>query len=103
MTIVLERRRHAFELAMALDPDVLVSVDQDVTDRRIAQQRLERTEPEDFVHQLAEQDVPLAEADRGAFFREQLAHQRADLALRTRAIGVRERLEIQTVEQLAMD
>ena len=87
----------------ALDEHVLVGVDQDVADRRIAQQRLERPEPEDFVDQLAEQDVALAQAERRSFFGEQLADQRADLAFGARAIGVRQRLEIQPVEQLAVD
>ena len=47
--VVLKRRGHALEHAGALDEDVLVRVDQDVADRRVAQQRLERSEPEHVV------------------------------------------------------
>ena len=101
--IVLERRRHALEHAAALDEHVLVGVDQDVADRRVAQQRLERPEAEHVVEQLAEQRFALAEAERRVLFGEQLAEQRADLALGARAIGLRQRLEVQAVEQLAVD
>ena len=40
--IVLERRRHFLELAVALDEHMFVGVDEDVADRRIAKERLER-------------------------------------------------------------
>ena len=42
-------------------------------------------------------------AERRRFAGQQLAEQRPDLALRARAIGLRERLEIQPVEELAVD
>ena len=58
--VVLERRRQPFELAVALDVDVLVGVDQDVADRRIAQQRLERSEAEDLVDDVPEERLALA-------------------------------------------
>ena len=51
------------EHAAALDEHVLVGVDEDVADRRVAQQRLERPEPEDIVDELTEQRFALAEAD----------------------------------------
>ena len=44
----------------ALDEHVLVRVDQDVADRRVAQQRLERPETEHLVEDLAEQRLALA-------------------------------------------
>ena len=74
----------ALEHAAALDEHVLVGVDQDVADRRVAQQRLERPEAEHLVDQLAEQRVALAQAERRALLGEQLAEQRADLALGAR-------------------
>ena len=70
---------------------------------RIAQQRLERPESEHVVDQLAEEHLALAEAERRVLLREQLAQERADLTLGARAIGLRERLEVQPVEQLAVD
>ncbi len=103
MTVVLEVGGDLLELAAALDEHVLVGVDQDVADRRVAQQRLQRPEPEHVVEQLDEQRLALAEAERRALFGEQLAEQRADLALGARAIRLRQRLEVQPVEQLLVD
>ena len=47
-------------LPCALDVDVLVGVDQDVADRRVAQQRLERPEAEDLVDDVGEERLALA-------------------------------------------
>ena len=58
--VVGSRSRHA----AALDVDVLVGVDEDVVDRRVAQQRLERSEAEDLVEDVAEDRLALGEADR---------------------------------------
>jgi len=58
-----------------------VGVDQDVADRRVAQQRFERAEAEDVVDQLGEQRLALAQAERGVLLGQQLREQRANLAL----------------------
>ena len=70
---------------------------------RIAQQRLERAEAEHVVEHLGEERLALAEVERRRLFREQLAEQRANLAFGAAAIGLRQRLEVQPVEQLAVD
>ncbi len=101
--VVLERRRQPLELAAALDVDLLVGVDQDVADRRVAQQRLERPEAEDLVDDVAEDHLALGHAERHALFGDQVEQQRADLRLGARPLGRRERLEVQAVEQLAVD
>ena len=80
--VVLERRRQPVELAAALDVDVLVGVDQDVADRRIAQQRFERPEPEDLVDDIAKNRVALAHAERHALFGNQVEEQRANVRFR---------------------
>ena len=101
--VVLERRRQPFELAAALDVDVLVGVDQDVADRRVAQQRLERPEAEDLVDDVGEDRLALGHAERHALFGDQVEEQRADFRLGARALGRGERLEVQPVEQLPVD
>ena len=90
------------ELAVALDEHVLVGVDQDVADRRVAQQRLQRAEPEHVIEQLDEERFALAEAERRSLLGEQLGEQRANLAFGARAVRLRERLEVEAVEQLAV-
>src|SRR5215831_4695602 len=90
-------------MAVPLDEHVLVRVDENIVDGRIPKERLERSEAEHVVHQLAEERFAFAQADRDAFFIEEVVDQRADLAFHARAVGLRERLEIQPIEQLAMD
>ena len=80
-----------------------MSVDEDVVDRRIAQQRFQRPESEDVVEQFGKERLALRKTDRRVFFGQQLSEQPLDFALGARALRLREGLEIQPVEQLAMD
>ena len=100
--VVLERRGHPLEDAPSLDEHVLVGVDQDVVDRRVAEQRLERPEAEDVIEDFGEQGFALAQVDRRRLLGEQLAEERANLTLGARAIRLRQRFEVQPVEQLAV-
>ena len=101
--VVLERRRHLGEDAGAFDVDVLVGVDEDVVDRRVAQQRLERPEAEDLVEDVAEDLLAFGDADRRVLLGHQLEDERADFAFGALPIHRGQRLEVQPVEQLAMD
>ena len=103
MAIVLERGGHLLELAAPLHEHVLVGVDEDVADARVAQERLERAEAEDLVHQLAEQHVALAEAEGHPLFGQQLADERADLALGAGPVRLRQRLEVQPVQEFLVN
>ena len=53
--LVLEARGDLFEQAEALDEDGLVAVDQDVVDRLVLEQRLERAEAEQLVEHVVRQ------------------------------------------------
>ena len=101
--VVLERRRQPFELALALDVHQLVGVDQDVRDRWVAQQRLERTKSEDLVDDVAEDRFALGHAQRHAFFGNQVEQQRPDFGFGTWPLDRRQRFEVQPVQQLAMN
>ena len=101
--VVLERRRQPLEHAAALDVDLLVRVDQDVADRRVAQQRLERPEAEDLVEDVAEDRSRSLMLSGVPLFGDQLEEQRPDFRLGARAVGRRQRLEVQPVEQLPVD
>ena len=100
---VLEGRRQPLELSLPLDVDVLVRIDENVADRRVAEQRLERSKPEHFVDDVGEEGFAIAHAERSALFGNQLEQQRADLAFGAGPIGGRQRLEIQPVEQLPVN
>jgi hypothetical protein len=103
MRIVLEGGGDTLEDALPLDEHIAIRVDQDVVDRRVAQQRLERSEAEDVVEDFGEERLALGETERRRFFREQESQQRADFALGSRPIGVGERFEIQAVQQLLVN
>ncbi len=60
-------------------------------------------EPEDLVHQLPEQHVALAQAERRAFLGEKLTHQGANLALGARPVCLRQRLEVQPVQEFLVN
>src|SRR5438067_3746991 len=102
MPVVLKVRGYPFEDAAALDEYMLVRVDQDVADGRIAQQRFQRPESKHIVEQLGEERFALGETDRHPLFAEQLAEERADFSFSARAIRLCERLEVQTREELAV-
>ena len=61
------------EDAVLLDEDLLVGVDQDVGDRRVLEQRLERAEAQHLVEQLLDQEVELARVERGRLVDQELA------------------------------
>ena len=64
MAIVLERCLDPLEPAGALDEDVLVGVDENVADARIAQERFERPEAEHFVEHFGEERFAFAHTQR---------------------------------------
>ncbi len=103
MAIVLERGGHPLELPSALHEHVLVGVDENIADARVAQERLEWPEAEDLVHQLAEQHVAFAEAERHPLFGQQLADERTNLAFSAGPIGLGQGLEVQPVQQLLVN
>ncbi len=103
MPVVLKRRRHALQLAIPLHVHVLVGIHDDVADGRVAQQRFERSQSEHFVDEFAKQHIAFAQAQRRIFLGEQLADERADLALGAGAVGIGKRFEVEPVQQLSMD
>ena len=64
MPLVLEADRRRLEHAVALDEHMVIAVDQDVGDRRILEQRLERPEAEQFVEHVADQLLALGLVER---------------------------------------
>jgi hypothetical protein len=101
--IVLERGGDALEDTVPLDEDMTISVDEHVADRRVAQQRLERSETEDVVEDFGEERFTLAETDRRRLLGEEERKECANLTFRARTVGVRQRFQVQAIEQLAVN
>ena len=93
------------ELAFALDVHLVVAIDEDVRDRRIAQQHLERTEAKQLVEDVGDQRFALEEAQRRrrALALDHADDQAADLRFRILAAHPRQAIEIQPVQQLLVD
>jgi hypothetical protein len=102
MAIVLEGRRHCFELAAPLDVHAFVRVDQDVADRLVSQQRLERPETKYFIQDVAENRIAFAHRQRDAGFGDQARDQRSDLALDLAPLRCGQLLEVQPGQKFAM-
>src|SRR3954465_1133677 len=79
MRLVLEAHRRGLEPAGALDVDALVSVDQDVVDGRVLEQRLDRTQTGHLIDDLVDEGVELLRVKRDALRKHVLRHQRGNL------------------------
>ncbi len=64
MTIVAEDDVRFLESSFTLDVHLIVPVDQDVGNRAIGEQRLERSEAEQFVENVDDQAFAFGEAER---------------------------------------
>ena len=95
MTLVLEDHRRQLQSAAALDEDLPVGVDQDVVDRGILQQRLERAEADHLVDDVVGDLHLLALIQLHPLGLEQLGDQASDL--------LPERLERQLLDRGEVD
>ena len=80
MLIVLERHVRELQLALALDVDLLRTVDHHLGEGLVAQQRLERAEAQDLVGDLLEHAHALGAGEGEALLVGDLAEQLLDLA-----------------------
>ena len=105
VTIVLEDDVGFLELAFALDVDLVETVDENVGDRRIAQQHFERTEAEQLVDDVGDQRFALEQAERhrGALALDHADDEAADLRFGVLPAHPREPVEIEPVQQLLVD
>jgi hypothetical protein len=94
---IADRRRG--EAPVALDEDLLVGIDQNVGDRVVLQERLERPEPEEFVEDFVDQLVALAQVERPVFLDQQLADHLADLPAKLLGRHLVDDRKIEHVEQ----
>ncbi len=99
MRLVLEQRRHRLEHAAALDEDVLVAVDQDVGDRRVLEQGLERAETRHLVHDLGDEEVELPGVEGEALGDDPLRDDAVDLAAQLVGRQLLERGEVELLDQ----
>ena len=96
-------RRDARELSLALDVHVLRAVDENVGDRVVAEQRLDRAESGDLVDDLLDDLFALDLAERRRLGAQELDDGVADLLNENRLVLDRlERLEVQPLDEPAV-
>ena len=103
VAVVFEGEAGRFQFAAALDVDLVEAVDEDVGDARIFEQRLERAKAEDFVENLAGQAFAFGKAEGHGFAVDRVADQDQNFLARGLAVGAAEFLQIEAVEDLAME
>ena len=93
------------EHAVALDVDLIEAVDEDVGNRRIAEQLFERAEAEQLVEHVGREALAFGQAERRrlGLALEHRDDQPADLRLGVLALDVGQTIEIEPVEQRLMD
>ncbi len=82
---------------------MLGGIDQDVGDGRILQQRLQRAQAKDLVQHLVGQPVAFAGAEGHAVLGHQLQNEAQQLLAAARVLHEQQLLQIDFVDQLAMD
>src|SRR5262249_57546256 len=103
MGVVAEGDARALELAASLDVNFAGSVDEDVGDRRILHERLDRAEPEGLVLDLDDEIVTLLPTQGGVVERQHVLDDPADLLLDELARQHIELGEIEPLDELAVD
>ena len=99
MPLILEPDTGPLEYAVALNEHLLVAVDQDVGDRRVLQQWLERAQAQQLVQNVADQALALGIVERLILLRQLFVDDVADFRLDLLARHLVERLEVDDVEQ----
>jgi hypothetical protein len=101
--VVAELHVRQLDAARALDVDAVGAVDEDVADRLVLQQRLERAEAERLVHHVVHQPLLVVAVEQALLALAQLADDDADLV----ADGVRRQrhqvLHVQPLDELLVD
>ena len=92
-----------FHLAAAFDVDVLRPVDQDIADRGVLEQQLERAEAERLVEHFLDQPLALAAVEQRVFGVAEVLDDQADLAAQHVAFQLADARQVELVDELAVD
>jgi hypothetical protein len=103
VTVVLEADSGFDQLAVALDVHIFVRVHEDIGDRWVFKQRLQRTEAENFIEDLLGKTIPLGHADRKMIFAENTLESRLNFSPEFLPAFRFNCVHIQDVEKLLVD
>ncbi|MND78670.1 hypothetical protein D3C80_703870 [compost metagenome] len=100
---VLEPHVRQFELPQAFDIDRRMGVDQDVVDRVVGEQGLERPKAQEFVQNIVDQDVGLRRRQQAFFLGQQARDHAVHLIAQLFARRALQGAEVQQIQQLLVD
>jgi hypothetical protein len=101
--IVAEVDAGLFQAAAALHEDVLGAVDQNVADRAVLQEQLQRTEAEGLVQHLLDQPLALAAIEQRLFLVAQVLDDEANLLAEHVARQLADAGQVELIDELAVD
>ena len=102
MRLILEAHRHLLKLAETLDIDALMSVDQNVADRVVFQQRLDGTKAGQLVKNLGREILQLPGIQKDAFRTDIFADNFGNLDTQLLAGHALQHRKVEIVDQLAV-
>ncbi|MGC2541486.1 MAG: hypothetical protein WA372_09800 [Candidatus Sulfotelmatobacter sp.] len=102
MLVIFERQAGQFEFASALDVHPVITVDQNVGDGVVLEQRLERAEAEDLIKDFAGKALALGEAERNDFIVDGIADENENFFAGAVTGGAAELFEVETIEDFAV-
>ena len=92
-----------FEQAGSLNIDVLSSVNEDIRDRRVVQERLERTEPEQLIEDFTNELLAFSHGERRLLALEHSAHDLTDSLPFDPFLETLHALQVDLFEQFCVD
>src|SRR5206468_2903030 len=99
VAFVLEANRRDLDFAATLDAHLLVSIDDDVGDRMVLEQRFQRAKSKQLVEDVGDELLALAFVEQAGFAREHIADEVADLGLELLARHLLDDGKIDLVDQ----
>ena len=103
MIVVAELDVGLFQLAAALDVDLVRPVDQDIADRRVLEQHFQRPEAEGLVEHLVDEALAFHAVEQRVFGVAQAFDDQADFAAQRVAGQVADARQVELVDQFAVD
>jgi len=103
VVVVAELDVGLLQLAAALDVDLVRPVDQDVADRRILEQHLQRSKAERLVEHLVDEALALHAVEQRVLGVAQALHHQADLAAEGVALQIADARQVELIDQLLVD
>ena len=103
MFVVLELNGRALQHTAAFNVNLVVVVHQDIGDRRILQQRLQRAKTEHLIEDFLDDPIPFRQRHRNVFLQQQFFDRAPDLAAQPFFADQPQRIAVQRLKEFAVN